>query len=272
MKENRVKNVLFFLAALPFAFFFVFPYIWTLSLSFKPLGEIFSFPPSLIPENFTIDNYKTILTDPQFLESLANSVISSGLYVFLGALICSLAGYSFAKFNFRFKNILFLIAVGSMMIPMHITIIPLFVEINAFNLIDTFIALTLPFTASAFGLFFIRQSMSSVPDEILDSARIDGASEIRIFFKIVFPLMKGPISALAIVLFIFSWNSFMWPSIITHDRFTLPVYLYRLTTANNVEFNLLIAASVLSIIPVALIFIFVQKQFVEGLTAGALKQ
>ncbi len=272
MRTDRIKYILFFLLALPIAFFFVFPYLWNLSLSFKSLAEFFAFPPTIIPKNPTIENFKTILLDVNFRKSVINSFVTSGLYVVFATFVSALAGYSFAKFDFRFKNILFIIAIGSMMIPLHIVIIPLFLEMRTFKLYDTFFALTLPFAASPFGTFFIRQSMRAVPDELLDSARIDGASEFKIFSRIVIPLTKGPISALAIYFFFVSWNSFMWPSVIANERFTIPLYLYRLANAYHVEYNLVAAASILYIIPIAIIFVFVQKQFVEGLTAGALKQ
>jgi len=256
----------------------IFPFLWTVSASFKDTAEMFRYPPSLVPPVFRISNYITLFTFServQFLRWYLNSILVTVCSVLLSLTFSSMGGFGFAKYDFRFRRLLFGILLGSMMVPFHVVLIPLFVMMIRINWVDSYRALILPFSASAFGIFLMRQYMVTIPTELMDSARIDGASEFRIYYQIFLPLSRPMLGTLALLTFMGSWNSFTWPLIILRspDKFTLPLGMANLlgTWMGERLWGPVMAGAFLSVLPILLVFVVMQKQFIAGMTAGAIR-
>ncbi len=256
----------------------VFPFLWTISASFKDTGEMFRYPPSLIPPVLRVSNYVTLFTFServQFVRWYLNSIVLTVSSVLISLVFCSMGGFGFAKYDFRFRRPLFAILLGSMMVPFQVVLIPLFVMMIRINWVDTYRALILPFSASAFGIFLMRQYMVTIPTELMDSARIDGASEFRIYYQIFLPLSRPMLGTLALLTFMGSWNSFTWPLIILRspDKFTLPLGMANLlgTWVGERLWGPVMAGAFLSVLPILVVFIIMQKQFIAGMTAGAIR-
>ena len=258
------------------AIFALLPFMWSFSASFKELTEIFRYPPQYLPTSFNLKNYINLFTGHDFGGWFLNSVALSITNTTLSVFFCSLAGFAFAKYNFRFKNVLFILMLGSIMIPFQLIMTPLYAEMNALHWLNSYTALIIPWIAPAFGIFLMRQYMLSIPTELLDSARIDGCPEFRIFWQIVLPLARPALGTLAIYEFMESWNSFLWPLIVLRDSkyFTLPLglaTLLGLVGRRTVEYGQIMAGAFLSSLPIIIIFLFMQKQFISGLTLGSVK-
>lgn len=251
------------------------PFVWEFSSSFKLNSEIFSYPLTLIPRNFTFSNYVRLVSGEQipFLRQLLNSCIVSASFTALALFICSMVGYGFAKFQFRLKGPLFIMVLITMMVPQQVLLVPLFLLMNRFYWLNTYLAVIIPGAFNAFGVFFMRQIMVSIPDELIDSARIDGASEFGIYWKIVLPLSSTGMAVLAIILFLTSWNDYLWPLIAlrTEEMFTLPVGLATLLGLYKVEYGMIMAGGFLATLPVIALFISRHRQFITGMTSGAFK-
>jgi len=251
------------------------PYIWEISCSFKLNSEIFSYPLTLFPKQPTFSNYIRLIQGEEipFLRQFMNSCIVSISYTGLTLIVSSLVGYGFAKFDFPGKKLLFLVILVSIMIPQQVLLVPLFLLMNTFRWINTYYAVITPGVFSAFGAFFMRQVMLSVPNDLIDAARIDGASELGIFWRIALPLSKGGFWVLGVVLFLTSWNLYLWPVIVlrTEDMFTLPVGLATLLGLYKVEYGMLMAGAFLATLPIVIFFISRRKQFIAGLVSGAFK-
>jgi ABC-type glycerol-3-phosphate transport system permease component len=184
-----------------------------------------------------------------------------------------LAGFAFAKYNFKYKNIIFLAIIAAQMLPIHMQLVPLFVILARTNLINNYVGLILPMVANPFGLFFVRQYMVGIPDDLLNAARIDGASEWKIYYHIILPISKPVLAALAILFSLFAWNELIWPLIVmrTEGMFTLSVGLSTLVGGYNPQYGMLMAGSVLVILPILTLFLKMQEHFISGLTAGGIK-
>jgi ABC-type glycerol-3-phosphate transport system permease component len=249
------------------------PFYWLIVQSLKSRGEMYTYPPTLLPRAWAWGNYAKALTDPLFFRSYLNSIIVTGCQVFFGVISCSMAGYAFAKFSFRFRGLLFAVILVSMMIPFHVVVIPLYLEIKKMGLWNTLPGVILPFIARPFGVFFMRQYLTRIPDELLEAARMDGASEFYIWGRIVLPLSTPACGVLACIFFVEDWNILLWPLIVLQGETqqTLQVYLQGLIGVYNVDFGALFAGAVLAILPIFILFLSMQKQIVSGLTAGAVK-
>jgi ABC-type glycerol-3-phosphate transport system permease component len=252
----------------------VLPMIWAVSGSFKNIEEIFAIPPHLIPNHTTLANYASLFTEiplPKWLwTSLWTAVVSTTISV----IFSTMGGYAFAKFRFRGGQLLFDVMFSSMMIPVTVVVIPLFVEVAKMGLGNTYVALILPWLAPAFGIFMMRQFIvQAVPNQMLEAARIDGAGELAIFFRIVLPVLRPALGALAVWLFLTSYNNFMWPLIVIADsnKYTLPLGLNSLTSAYTADYGVILAGSVIAAIPTVAVFIALRKQLINGLTLGAVK-
>jgi ABC-type glycerol-3-phosphate transport system permease component len=260
------------------------PFIWSLSSSFKNTGDIFNYPPQLIPKVFHFDNYTTLLAgsdtygNTNFQLWYFNSAVITASRVMLVLFFDSLAGFAFAKYKFRFARPLFMILLASMMLPFQVQIIPLFVLMTRFHWSDTYQALIVPFMVDAFGTFLMRQYMvGAIPDELMDAARLDGASEFRIYSQIALPLSRPALATLAVIAFMNAWNAFMWPLIVLRsaEKYTLPLGMANLVgTSGQGEqlWGLVMAGAVLATLPLLIAYIFGQKQFIAGLTTGALRE
>lgn len=254
--------------------FTIFPFVWMLSESFKPFTEIFA-GNTFLPQNPTLHNYVALFQQNDVLLKVWNSFYIASLATASSVLLCALGGYGFAKFRFPGRRILFGFMLGTMAMPFAVLMVPLFIMMrNLFHWIDTPWPLIVPGAANAFGIFFMRQYMSSLPDEMLDAARVDGASELRIFWKIVLPTSLPGLVGLAIIFFVLSWNNFLWPSAIlrSDSMQTLPVMLASLQGApGRTPFDVLMAGSVISVLPTTILFILLQRHLVTGVASGAIK-
>ena len=253
---------------------FVFPFYWLLVASTRKSTDVFSKTPHMIPGTELFNNIRNLMTNTQFGDAIVNSLIVSVTYVIVGGVICSLAGYAFAQYRFRGRNILFALVIGVMALPSQVTLVPLFNMMLSFGWLGTYQALILPDLALPFGVFLMRQAMSTFPTSIVEAARIDGAGEMRIFGTIVLPTMKPTLAALAIFMFLGRWNDFVYPLVITRtpEQYTLPVALATLQGANTTDYGQLLAGTTISILPVLILFLFLQKEFVSGMTAGSVKE
>jgi multiple sugar transport system permease protein len=253
---------------------FLAPLVWALSGSFKPRGDIFDYPPRLIPDPFTLHDYRALLTGQPYLRWFLMSVVVAVAATVVSVFVCALAGYGFAKFRFAGKRLLFGVMFSSLSIPFAVILVPLFVLLVKTGLGSPWFALIVPWVAPAFGIFMMQQYIiQSVPDEILESARIDGASEFGIFWRIVLPLLRPALGALAVWTFLQSYNSFLWPLVLVSDssQYTLPLGLQTLFMAENRQYDLVMAGSVLAVIPAVALFVLLRRQLLEGLSAGAVK-
>lgn len=258
------------------AIFALLPFLWSFTASFKNLTEIFHYPPAFLPTSLNFKNYINLFTTHNYFGWFINSVALSVTNTILAVFFSALAGFAFAKYNFRFKNTLFIMMLGSVMIPFQLIMTPLYAEMNALHWLNSYAALIVPWIAPAFGIFLMRQYMITIPSELIDSARIDGCPEFRIFWQIILPLARPALGALAIYEFMHSWNSFLWPLIVLRDSkfFTLPLglaTLLGLIGRQTVDYGMIMAGAFLSALPIIILFLFMQKQFIAGLTLGSAK-
>ena len=249
------------------------PFVWMISNTFKEQSEIFQLRPTLIPDEPHLRNYVSLFVDFDFARHFLNSAFIAVVHTASHLFLASLAGFAFAKYSFPLKNFLFLVLLGSMMVPLYTIFIPLFVLVIRLGLVNSYAGVILPGVAGAFGIFFMKQSMEAVPNELLDSARIDGASEFRIYWQIALPLVRPALAVLAVLAFMGSWNDFVWPLVVlrSQELQTLPVVMAGMVNLYRMEYGVVMAASLLSTMPILLLFLALQKQFVQGLTVGAVK-
>jgi len=250
------------------------PFGVALSWSFKPLAEIFRLPVSPIPQTFSLENYTAIFTDQHFEVFFRNSLLAAAGFTILGVLWCALGGWSLSQYRTRLNAPLLVLLFLVIALPFQVMIVPAFELVVQLGLANTLWALIVPFSASAYGILFMRQYMLSLPSEVFESARIDGASEFRIWRSLALPMSLPGLAALGIFLFLDSWNDFLWPLVVLtgRDNLTYPLGLNLLVGLFHLEYGQMMAASMLALVPVALILLFMQRQFISGITAGALRR
>ena len=253
----------------------VLPFIWMFSTSLKPPTEVLSWPPKLIPKTITLYNYVTVFATAPFVRFFINSLLMSSMSTAAIIFTSTLAGYIFAKFNFPLKNFLFIIILATAMVPFETYMIPLYLRMVQFHWVNTFIGLVFPYLVMSYGIFFMRQNVrATIPDDLLDMARIDGVSEFGIYFKMVLPMLVGSVGALSIFAFMQSWAAFIWPLIITSNRdwWTMELGLGMFQYRYTVDLGPINAGSVLSIIPVLIVFLILRRRIVEGITLSGMKE
>lgn len=256
------------------ALFMLMPLYWMVVSAFKPLPEIMTVPVTFLPNQPTLDNFVGLLTETLFARSLLNSTAIALANVVLQVFFCSLAGFAFAKYRFRGRNVLFTLILGTVMIPQYVTLIPNYVVMGRIGWLDTWAPLIIPGIANAFGIFWMRQYIATVPDEYLDAARIDGAGEFGTYWRIVVPMIKPGLVTLALFVFLTSWNEFLLPLVYLRTR---ELYTVQLILANifrvqyKVNYHWVMAAAILATLPIGVLFATLQKQFISGLTLGGLK-
>jgi len=253
-------------------FFMLAPLLWMLSTSLKEPGDIFIYPPQWIPDPVVWQNYVETVTVMPFGRFYFNSTFQAAAVTILQLLTSSLAAFAFARLRFRGRDLLFLLYLGTMMIPFPVTMIPNFIIVRLLGWIDTFKALILPPAFSAFSTFLLRQYFLSLPIELDDAARVDGASSFRIWWQVLLPLTGPAIATLAIFTFLGQWNNFLWPLIVTNSEHmrTLPVGLAAFQGQFRVEWHLLMAGSVIALVPILVIYVIGQKWFVRGITLSGM--
>jgi multiple sugar transport system permease protein len=249
-----------------------FPFLWMLTTSLKPQRESIDFPPTVVPQEPTFEWYVRLFVELDFGTYLRNTVIVVAIG-FIGLLFMAMAGYAFAKFDFRGRRGMFFIVLATMMIPIQVTMIPTYLILNGLKLTNTLVGIALPTLVGGFSIFLFRQFMSTIPTEMLEAARLDGAGEFRIFWQIVLP-MSRPILAVQVVLtFIAGWNSFLWPLIIASDQklYTLSVGLSLLNQQLAVNPSLQMAAASVMVVPILFVFVVFQRYVMQGFALSGLK-
>jgi multiple sugar transport system permease protein len=249
------------------------PLLWMVAASLMPPGEANSYPPRLWPSAVTFEHYTALFTRLDLARYLLNSTLLAGAVTAISLLINSMAGYAFAKFRFRGRDRLFRGLLAALVIPGQVAMLPLFLLLKQFGLINTYGGVIVPGMASIFGIFLIRQYLLAIPDSLLDAARIDGAGEFRIYWSLVLPLCRPILVTLAIFTFLGTWNDFMWPLIVLTDSsmYTLPVALANLLGEHVQDTELMMAGSVLTVLPVMLLFVALQKYYIAGIMLGGMK-
>ncbi|WP_100010013.1 carbohydrate ABC transporter permease [Lentibacillus sediminis] len=248
------------------------PFIWMILSSFKREIEVISIPPTFFPVEPIFSHYIRLFTELDFGVYLVNTLIIVFFSMF-GLLLNTMAGYGFGKFHFRGKEVWFSIVLVTMMIPGQVTMIPTYLIINGMGLTNTMPGIILPGLIAAFNIFLIRQFMVTIPDDLIEAARLDGAGEMRIFFRLILPLAKPIVAVQAILTFIAGWNSFIWPLIIANDQslYTLSVGLSLLKDENATSYALQMAGSSIMVIPILIIFVIFQKYIIEGFNVSGIK-
>jgi multiple sugar transport system permease protein len=243
----------------------VVPMLWMVSASLMPAGQASTYPPRLLPREVTFEHYVALFTRLDLGRSLMNSAVIAVTVTAISILINSMAGYAFAKLRFRGRDGLFRVMAAGLVIPVQVSMLPLFLLMKQLGLINSYWGVIIPGMASIFGIFLIRQYAQSIPDDLLDAARMDGAGEFRIYASIV--------ATLGIWTFLSTWNDFMWPLIVLSDerRYTLPVALANLVGEHVQDTELMMAGSVLTILPVMLVFLFLQRYYIQGVMVGSVK-
>ncbi len=271
--KKKTNNTLVYIILTGITVLMLTPFIWMVLSSFKTLDQIFSYPVTLFPETISLENFTTIFTKYKFANALWNSAFIAVTFTICSVFFCSLGGYAFAKYDFKGKKILFTILISSMMIPFEVTMVPMYALFNNFGWIDKHIGLIIPGLANAFGIFFMRQYMTGLSSEIIESGRIDGCGEFSIFMRLILPITRPAIASLAIMFFMNSWNSFLWPMIVlkSQDMLTVAVAIRAFNQGMRTPYHLIMAGSVVSIIPLLIIFLAFQKEFIAGITSGSVK-
>lgn len=273
MKRNMSATVLINIALVAGAIATVAPLLWMFSASVMPTGEATAFPPRLLPSRVTFEHYGDLLVRLRLGRSFANSVLIAVLSTLISLLFNSMAGYAFAKLRFGNRDRVFTWLIAALAIPAQVAMLPLFLLLKSIGLVNTYVGAMIPMMATIYGIFLVRQFMVAIPDDVIAAARIDGASEWKIYRYVILPLARPVLATLAIFTFMSAWNDFMWPLIILSDqrKYTLPVALANLSGEHVQDLELMMAASVITVIPVLILFIVLQKQYIAGVMAGSVK-
>jgi alpha-1,4-digalacturonate transport system permease protein len=254
-------------------FIILAPVLWFVLSSFKDATELGARPPKIFPTEWAFSNYTEAFEMYNYMRYFTNSVIVTSLATILTLIINSMAAYAFAKYNFRGRDGLFVMTLAMIMIPLQVILIPIYLVVSSLGLVNTYWGMIIPAAATPTGVFIIRQYMLTIPDELIEAARIDGAGEFRIFARIVLPLCRPALAVVAIFSILWRWNDFLWPLLIAQkeELYTLPVALALLNGQLVVPYNIVLAMSVMSIIPVLFMFVFMQRQIVQGIAQTGIK-
>ncbi|MEO8033060.1 MAG: carbohydrate ABC transporter permease [Acidobacteriota bacterium] len=251
----------------------LFPLFWMVSASFMTSGEATTFPPHLVPHAATLDQYRQLFQRLKIGQAFFSSAVIAIVVTMFSVLFSSMAGYAFAKLRFRGRERTFGLLLVALVIPPQVGMLPLFLMMKKLHLVNSYWGAIIPSLATVFGIFLIWQFMLAIPQELLEAARIDGASEFRIYWSVVLPLARPILATLATFMFMSTWNDFMWPLIILSDQshYTLPVSIANLVGEHVQDVELMMASSVLTVIPVLLLFIVLQRYYIAGLMMGSVK-
>ena len=249
------------------------PYVFMITSSFKPNSEIFAQPVRILPKSLYLENYRYLFSEYPFWRWYWNTVFTTLIRTVISVFFAALAGFAFAKYEFRLKKPLFLLVIVSIMLPFQVLLTPLFIEMAAFGWLDTYWGVIIPVAISPFFIFLMRQYMLGVPDELMDAARIDGCSEFGLFWRVVAPTQRPAFAVVGILAFTGAWTDFLWPLIVLQktNMFVLNVGIASMFGPYRVPYGAILGGSTLATLPVVLFFLAMQRQFIAGLTAGALK-
>lgn len=249
-----------------------FPFFWTVITSISP-GVGLTIAPTLIPENPSLLAYQRLFSELPFLRIIGNSLLLAAVTTVVQLVTSSTAAYAFSRLPFRGRGVVFAVYLATMMIPLQVLIVPLFVELKSFGLLNTYLGALLPTFASAFGIFLLRQAINQVPRELDEAAMLDGAGHFRTFFSIVLPNIRPALATLTVFAFMGSWNSFLWPLVVLRkpELQTLPIALAGLQGQYVTEWDIIMAGSVVSILPMLALYIFAQKYVIQGVASSGIK-
>lgn len=275
-RNKIIKKIMLTAVVGLFCIIIIYPFVWMISSAFKPLGEIYEFPPRLITENMSFDNFRVVLFEqnPSFSRYFMNTLVTTIISVGGTLLTASMAGYAFAKMKFKFRDQLFLLYLLTMMVPFQVLMVPQFILFKYLGIFNTLGALILPRLFSPLSTFLMRQFYVDIPESIIEAGRIDGASEFRIFFNLVFPIAKPAMATVVILNFVWRWNAYEAPLIFITDKnlYTLTVGLTNfIDEAGFAMDHLIMAGAVVAMIPMLIIFLIGQRYMIEGLTSGSVK-
>jgi multiple sugar transport system permease protein len=261
------------LVLFPMAILMVMPMLWMVITSFETLNETRHFPPILVPSGVRWQNYTQVLEQAPFARWMLNTVVVTTAVVVANLFFCSLAGYAFARIRFFGRDVVFVLVLATLMIPFQVIMIPTFVIVRSLGLIDTLPVLIVPNLAGAFGIFLLRQFFRTLPIELEEAARIDGASRLGVLFKIVLPLSGPALATLAVITFLWTWNDFLWPLVTIYkpSNMTLQLGLTTFQGAHQTNTHYLMAATVMSMLPILLLFFVAQRYFIRGIATTGLK-
>ena len=275
MSMSKKSKIIIYVLLTIMALYFLSPFVYMLFTTFKTEAEAIAYPPKMFPKKWLVENYLNAWNAQPFGRYLWNSIVVT-VGTTAGQIIsCSLVAYGFARYNFKGKNVLFMILLSTMMIPWDVTMIPQYMEFKIFGWINTLKPLIVPaWFGSAYYIFLMRQFLMGVPKDFEEAARIDGASELNILLKIMLPMAKPVISVLCIFSFMWRWNDYLWPKLVINgkERYTIQLALANYSGEYSVDWNSLLAMSVISMIPVIIVFVTLQKYIIGGMTAGGVKE
>lgn len=271
--KHRLGTAGYYVVSIVLAVIALIPFLWMISTSLKSRGALMSIPIEWIPAEPTLDGYAKVFSRFPFLRTIGNSLLISVAYTLITLISASMAAFAFAKLRFRGSGAILSVYIATMMIPTQVTMIPLFVVMNRLGLIDSYASVILPSMFKPFAVFLLVQQMKTIPNDYIDAARIDGAGFFQTYRKVALPLCIPTLATLAVTTFMESWNDYLWPLLMLTDRnkMTLPIALSTLNGQYSTEYNVLMAGSLISMIPIIIIYIAAQKQFKSGLMAGGIK-
>ena len=271
--KHRLGTAGYYVVSIVLAVIALIPFLWMISTSLKSRGALMSIPIEWIPAEPTLDGYAKVFSRFPFLRTIGNSLLISVAYTLITLISASMAAFAFAKLRFRGSGAILSVYIATMMIPTQVTMIPLFVVMNRLGLIDSYASVILPSMFKPFAVFLLVQQMKTIPNDYIDAARIDGAGLFQTYRKVALPLCIPTLATLAVTTFMESWNDYLWPLLMLTDRnkMTLPIALSTLNGQYSTEYNVLMAGSLISMVPLIIIYIAAQKQFKSGLMAGGIK-
>lgn len=271
--KKRLSAAAYYLLGTLIAVLATIPFLWMITTSLKARGALMSIPIEWIPKEPTLAAYVKVFSKFPFFRTIGNSLFISVTYTVITLIFASMAAFAFAKLEFPRAGMLLKVFLATMMIPTQVTMIPLFVVMNKMQLINTYSSVILPSIFRPFAIFLLVQQMRTIPNDYLDAARIDGASTFRVYFRVALPLCRPTLATLSITTFMEAWNDYLWPLLMLTDKvkMTLPIALSTLNGQYSTEYNVLMAGSLISMVPIILVYIFAQKYFENGMMAGGIK-
>ncbi len=272
--KNQLRKIIIHLALLCGLILTIAPFVWMISASFSPAGQANQYPPVFIPKTVTLEHYQTLFSRLSVARYFLNSIIISVSITGISLIFNSMAGFAFAKYRFPSKQKLFKLLLSAMVIPAQVTMLPLFLMLNRMGFINTYLGVIIPGIASIYGIFLIRQYIISIPDSLIEAARIDGANDFYIYWRIILPVSKPILVTMALFTFMGTWNDFLWPLIVlTKDSmYTLPVVLANLMGEHVQDTEMMMAGSVITILPIIIVFLALQKYYLHGIMLGSIKE
>ena len=273
IRKRHLSTTGYYVVSILLAVVAMIAFLWMISTSLKSRGALMSIPIEWIPDEPTLDAYREVFSRFPFMRTIGNSLLVSISFTLITLISASMAAFAFAKIRFRGSDVILKLYLAMMMIPTQVTMIPLFIIMNRLGLIDSYASVILPSIFKPFAVFMLVQQMKSIPNDYLDAARVDGAGIFHVYGRIALPLCAPTLATLAVTTFMESWNDYLWPLLMLNDRnkMTLPIALSTLNGQYNTEYNVLMAGSLISMIPIIIIYLCAQKQFKNGLMAGGIK-